>query len=197
MKHDCSDRRPAVPASVGIDGRRRHAALPDVLAGLDRERVPARRSREPRDRLLRPADARADLVHRSTTSSAPFLWTVVTAPDGSLYAGSGNEGQVYRIDAVGQGLGVLRHRRARGPRDRAGARRRHLRRHVAGRQDLQGRRQRQGRRVLRSGRPLHLEPRRRSSRATSSPPPATRASSTRSRPTARARRSTRPRPRMR
>ena len=36
-------------------------------------------------------------------SSAPFLWTVVNAPDGSLYAGSGNEGQVYRIDSSGRG----------------------------------------------------------------------------------------------
>lgn len=36
-------------------------------------------------------------------SSAPFLWTVVAAPDGSVYAGSGNEGQVYRIDPSGKG----------------------------------------------------------------------------------------------
>ena len=36
-------------------------------------------------------------------ASAPFLWTVITAPDGSLYAGSGNEGQVYRIDSSGRG----------------------------------------------------------------------------------------------
>ncbi len=36
-------------------------------------------------------------------ASAPFLWTVVNAPDGSLYAGSGNEGQVYRIDSSGKG----------------------------------------------------------------------------------------------
>jgi sugar lactone lactonase YvrE len=36
-------------------------------------------------------------------ASAPFLWTVVSAPDGSLYAGSGNEGQVYRIDSSGRG----------------------------------------------------------------------------------------------
>lgn len=36
-------------------------------------------------------------------SSAPFIWTVVAAPDGALYAGSGNEGQVYRIDASGKG----------------------------------------------------------------------------------------------
>ena len=36
-------------------------------------------------------------------ASAPFLWTVVSAPDGSLFAGSGNEGQIYRIDASGRG----------------------------------------------------------------------------------------------
>ena len=36
-------------------------------------------------------------------ASAPFLWTVVNGPDGSLYTGSGNEGQVYRIDASGRG----------------------------------------------------------------------------------------------
>jgi hypothetical protein len=36
-------------------------------------------------------------------STAPFIWTVVSAPDGSLYAGSGNEGQVYRVDASGKG----------------------------------------------------------------------------------------------
>ena len=36
-------------------------------------------------------------------ASAPFLWNVISAPDGSLYAGSGNEGQVYRIDSSGRG----------------------------------------------------------------------------------------------
>jgi outer membrane protein assembly factor BamB len=36
-------------------------------------------------------------------TSAPFLWTVITAPDGSMYAGSGNEGQVYKIDSSGRG----------------------------------------------------------------------------------------------
>src|SRR5687767_9953863 len=35
-------------------------------------------------------------------SSAPFLWTLVNAPDGSVFVGSGNEGQVYRIDANGK-----------------------------------------------------------------------------------------------
>jgi len=49
---------------------------------------------------------RLTLGPTSTTvyeSSAPFLWTVATAPDGSIYAGSGNEGQVYRVDASGKG----------------------------------------------------------------------------------------------
>jgi hypothetical protein len=30
-------------------------------------------------------------------TAAPFLWTVVAAPDGTLFAGSGNEGKVLRI----------------------------------------------------------------------------------------------------
>jgi sugar lactone lactonase YvrE len=49
---------------------------------------------------------RLTLGPTSTTiydASAPFLWTIVTAPDGSIYAGSGNEGQVYRIDSSGKG----------------------------------------------------------------------------------------------
>jgi len=36
-------------------------------------------------------------------SSAPFLWTVVPAGDGSLFVGSGNEGQVFRVDPAGTG----------------------------------------------------------------------------------------------
>jgi sugar lactone lactonase YvrE len=36
-------------------------------------------------------------------TSAPFLWSMVSGPDGALYVGSGNEGQVYRIDASGKG----------------------------------------------------------------------------------------------
>ena len=34
-------------------------------------------------------------------SSAPFLWTMIGAPDGAVFVGSGNEGQVHRIDAAG------------------------------------------------------------------------------------------------
>jgi len=36
-------------------------------------------------------------------ASAPFLWAAATAPDGTLYVGSGNEGQVFKIDANGRG----------------------------------------------------------------------------------------------
>src|SRR5919108_6102783 len=31
-------------------------------------------------------------------SNAPFLWNIVTGTDGAMYVGSGNEGQVFRID---------------------------------------------------------------------------------------------------
>ena len=34
-------------------------------------------------------------------SSAPFLWTLTPAPDGVVFVGSGNEGQVFRVDANG------------------------------------------------------------------------------------------------
>jgi WD40 repeat protein len=43
----------------------------------------------------------------STTSlydaSAPFLWSMISGPDGSTYVGSGNEGQIYKIDPAGKG----------------------------------------------------------------------------------------------
>jgi sugar lactone lactonase YvrE len=36
-------------------------------------------------------------------TNAPFVWAMITGPDGSVYAGSGNEGQVYRVDSSGKG----------------------------------------------------------------------------------------------
>ena len=36
-------------------------------------------------------------------TSAPFLWATVAGPDGSIFIGSGNEGQVYRVDRSGRG----------------------------------------------------------------------------------------------
>ena len=35
-------------------------------------------------------------------TTSPFLWAMVVAPDGSVYAGSGNEGKVFKIDASGK-----------------------------------------------------------------------------------------------
>src|SRR5262249_36415415 len=42
----------------------------------------------------------AELVYES---AAPFLWSVVAQPDGTLFVGSGNEGKVFKIDAQGRG----------------------------------------------------------------------------------------------
>lgn len=36
-------------------------------------------------------------------TNAPFVWTLVSGSDGSVYAGSGNEGQVYKVDSTGKG----------------------------------------------------------------------------------------------
>src|SRR4051794_23829818 len=35
-------------------------------------------------------------------STAPFVWALVSAPDGTTYAGTGNEGQVFKTDASGK-----------------------------------------------------------------------------------------------
>ncbi len=47
--------------------------------------------------ILGPA---TELVYET---SAPFVWTLVAASDGSLFAGTGNEGKVFRIGADGKG----------------------------------------------------------------------------------------------
>jgi len=36
-------------------------------------------------------------------TSSPFLWSMIAAPDGSLFVGTGNEGKVFRVDAQGRG----------------------------------------------------------------------------------------------
>ena len=36
-------------------------------------------------------------------TSAPFLWSMVSAPDGTLFIGTGNEGKVFRVDPQGKG----------------------------------------------------------------------------------------------
>jgi hypothetical protein len=53
-------------------------------------------------------DATGRLVLGSATelvyeTAAPFLWSLLAGPDGSLFVGSGNEGSVFRVDAQGNG----------------------------------------------------------------------------------------------
>src|SRR5256886_6433681 len=36
-------------------------------------------------------------------TAAPFLWSMIAAPDGTLFIGSGNEGKVFKVDAQGKG----------------------------------------------------------------------------------------------
>src|SRR5437899_147507 len=36
-------------------------------------------------------------------TSAPFLWSMIAEPDGSLFVGTGNEGKVFRVDPQGKG----------------------------------------------------------------------------------------------
>ena len=53
-------------------------------------------------------DSRGQLVLGPVTelvyeTAAPFLWSIATAPDGSLFIGTGNEGKVFRVDAQGKG----------------------------------------------------------------------------------------------
>jgi hypothetical protein len=40
-------------------------------------------------------------------TAAPFLWSLLPAADGSLLVGSGNEGQVFRVDAQGNGSRIF------------------------------------------------------------------------------------------
>jgi len=47
--------------------------------------------------MLGPA---TELVYET---AAPFLWTIVAAPDGTLFIGSGNEGKVFKVDPQGRG----------------------------------------------------------------------------------------------
>src|SRR5215475_15413019 len=41
-----------------------------------------------------------DLVYET---SAPFIWTIAAAPDGTVFLGTGNEGKVYRVGPDGKG----------------------------------------------------------------------------------------------
>src|SRR4051812_30700496 len=36
-------------------------------------------------------------------TAAPFLWSMIAEPDGTLFIGTGNEGKVFRVDPQGRG----------------------------------------------------------------------------------------------
>src|SRR5437588_1382860 len=36
-------------------------------------------------------------------TAAPFLWSMIAQPDGTVFVGTGNEGKVFKIDAQGKG----------------------------------------------------------------------------------------------
>lgn len=46
-------------------------------------------------------------IEQLTETSAPFLWTVIPARDGGFFAGSGNEGKVYRIGRDGKSSAIF------------------------------------------------------------------------------------------
>ena len=133
------------------------AADADLLDGLDAGRFPQRRRRGPLDRQRRPHVPRPGRVAASRETAAPFLWTVVAGADGTLWAGSGNEGKVLKIAQRRQGRRRSSTRRSwKCTRSRAAPQRRPVRRHLARRQDLPGRRRRHVEDVLRSRGQVHL-----------------------------------------
>ena len=97
----------------------------------------------------------------TSETTAPYLWSLLAAADGSLYVGSGNEGKVFRVDAAGR-LSVFFdaaelevHAVALAPDGGP------LRGHRPGGPDLQAGSKRRREAVLRSGGQVHLEPCRR------------------------------------
>ena len=110
---------------------------------------------------------------------------MISGPDGSMYVGSGNEGQIYRIDASGKGSVFFDaeelevHALALVPGGGL------MRGHISGREDLQDRRRGQVFHVLFDPPDKSSGVWRSTRRATSSPQPVTKASSTRSRRTER------------
>ena len=118
-------------------------------------RAVATRSRSTREGRVTLGPAMRELHE----DAAPALWTVVTAPDGTIYAGTGNDGQV--VASTGE------RPRSLGQRGTADARARLARRRPAGRDVADGKvyritPRRLGHGLLRSRRHLYVGPRRRS-----------------------------------
>ena len=116
----------AASLAAAVVSPARVAAAPrlvaEVLPGRDPGRLPEGRRREPVDRQPRPADARPGDRAGLRDAGAVSLDDGRRGPTASLFVGTGNEGKVFRVDAQGKGVAVLRQRRARGARARAGAR---------------------------------------------------------------------------
>ena len=104
-------RRRSLCARRGPRGRRDA----DVLDRLDAGRLPEGGRRD----LSIDSDGRVFLGPSTALvaeTSAPFLWTVLAGADGTLWAGTGNEGQVLKIAQDGKIVDVLRRAGARSPR---------------------------------------------------------------------------------
>ena len=158
------------------------AATPTFWTVSSQARLPEGGRRRPLDRQRRPHVPRTERGAGRRDARRPSSGRCWPAPNGTLWAGTGNEGQVLKIATRRQGLHVLRFERARGARAGAGAGRRPLRGDLPRRPDLPGRR---GRHVARrSSIPTTSTSGRWPWRPTapSSPPPAKRAPSTGSRP---------------
>ena len=95
-------------------------------------------------------------------TAAPFLWTVVPGADGTLWAGTGNEGKVLKIGKDGKVATFFDATELEVHAIVPGAEQRALCRDVARRQDLPGERRRHGADLLRSRRQVHLGARARS-----------------------------------
>ena len=85
------------------------------------------------------------------TSDQPVIWSVAEAPDGTLYAGTGHRGRVYRIDRTGKGSLLWTAEQPEVFAVAVDRERRGLRRHLARWQGLPHRR-RQGHGILRARR---------------------------------------------
>ena len=128
--------------------------------------------------------------------TSPFVWCLAAGPDGSVYAGGGNDGLVWHVDRDGKTRVAFDAQELEVHAIATAADGALLVGDLARRQGLPRRRRRLADGVLRSGGQVHLGARRWTRRAASMSRPETRVSSTACPPTARARCSTGPRPPM-
>ncbi len=190
--HAYSSLRPA-PVVLAVPPRRHRprGRVHELLAGVDAE-PSSSRAKSSSSRSTATAASRSgpplETVH---DAASPAVWRLLVDANDTLWAGTGNDGQVWKIDRDGKARSPTTRPSSRCTRSRR-ARRRHLRGLVARRQGLPHRR------ATAPPRPSSI-PTTSTSGAwpsaptrTSTSAPARRAASTRSAPTARARCSTTP-----